>query len=106
MIRNYSDKLVPVIERAVERFDHDAKDRVTFELMFGVQPTEQGVPAFTAMLVLIMPSAVIGQAHMNMASFLPVGMTDDKLAELVREGIEQLRSARTQSIAQPNGSLL
>lgn len=108
-MRNYSDKLVPQIERLIERCDPGEKDRVEFELMFAFGQTNPNMPpGFHALLVMTMPSPIIGQSHLSLTQFTPVGVSDEALERFVREAIENLRAERSKALddvnAKVNGS--
>lgn len=104
MIRNYSDEVVPMVERALERYDHQGRDSIRFEVMFGVGASGPGTPlAFQAVLLVTMPSPIVGNTIFDVQQVPALHITADQVDAMVQGACERLRAERTRQLAPGNG---
>lgn len=101
-----SDQLAPRIQKLIERLALQEGDRVSWELTVQVgQPAPNQPPGVYAVLIMVMPSPVLGQHHVSGTQFVALNVSDEALEGFVRQGVEALRSARSDALrASPVGA--
>lgn len=96
-----SDQVVAWTKQAIER--HAQGEDIRWDLVTAWAPQAGGL---VLMWVITIPAAVLGerlQAFGAPEQARPLGLTEEHVDEFVRTMLDQLRQARTQTLAPSNG---
>jgi hypothetical protein len=90
--------LAGVVEATLDRIA--LGDDVRFEVILAFGTSPQGQVSFNALIVLTLPSPILGQHHVSFAQIAAIGVSDEQIEQTVIGVLETARRQQSDALRQ------